>query len=54
MSPEEAKAAAEKAQQEVLRQLFGFLTLTGPTISASPSPTNTTNHEEETPRSRFN
>jgi len=52
------RKAAEKAAAEyqaiVMSQLFGFLTLTGPTLSSSPTTNQTTTNEKETPDSRFN
>ena len=46
-----AEKAAAEYQAAVMNQLFGFLTLTGPTLSSSPT-TNT--NEKETPDSRLN
>jgi len=48
LSPEEAQALAAQYQEQVMKQLFGFLTLTGNSPTTSASPTTNTNNEKET------
>lgn len=52
LTPEQAQALASAYQEQVMKQLFGFLTITGncPTTSASNLP----NTNEKETDSRFN